>query len=393
MALTAGDLIYRMVDFMGGDAQGDRLVNQARRVLHDALKAWRSVHRWNWYKTFGRIDLDPTFVDGTVEFDRASRKVTLTPDPTIPGDAWPAWAGQGRIRIGSVVSLVDTRDNDFVLTLDPTLDFQFDYPPGTSYRLAHDTYYLPADFSATNIPLREDWWGGLKYIPLDGFLSGLRGPLDFDLTGIPQAFTIYPDPKNPAGFLMAVRPYPNESRTLDFIYHRTMRPVKYTIGNNPGLVTIGGIGPGGGTLADVNGDGTAFRPDMVGSVIRVGWTRNPPEYHGDIAHETTIESVQSPTDVTLTAPAPQELDGVGYTVSDPIDVEPGSMGPAFWWLCAKLLAVETGDKRTSAAVNAYEEALNLAMASDARFAGPDRAGPGAGAGRPYRWRGPITTES
>lgn len=375
--ITAGDIVMRLIDFIGGDQGGGRNLSMARRALHDALRDWPQLHRWNWYKTLGRLNLYKSYSTGLVTYDASLFRVTLS------GGTFPAWAGTAQVRVGNVVARVVSRDSNTQLTLDPSLTFSAAITTGAAYRVFLDRYQLPSNFSAILTPLREDWWGGLQYETASGYLWGNRGD---DYTGVPRAFTILPDPYVVGRFCLLVTPYPDDDRTLDFVYLRTMRTVRYDVNTAAGTVTLTG--------AAVAGVGTAFKADMVGSVMRFGDDATSPELvpHLLPAHESKITAVASATAATVEDAVASPLVGVGYSISDPLEMDLTSMATAFQWLATRTLAAETGHKGFPKADEQYQGWLEKAKYSDSRFVGPDQAG-AALTGRPYRWRGPTTTET
>jgi hypothetical protein len=383
--LTAGDVINRLIDFAGSQQGGQLMLSKCQRALADTVRDFPSMYRWNWYKTLGRVDMKGSIVTGTIAFDATTNIVTLT------GATWPSWALNAMIRSGTVVSRIIQVIDATHVKLDPSYTFPADLPSGSPYRIFLDCYPLPPNFSASESPLREDWWGGLKYVPPQKWLWGIRG---YDITGIPVQFTIQPLQSGgiiqPGGgkFAFFVSPYPNQDRTLDFIYQRTCRPVLFLNGINQGTVATSGDGL---TLTATGSN--PFVPAMVGSVIRVTNSKNPPENAGIVIHETVIAAVPSSTTLTLTDACPLvSTPNLGYTISDPIDIDAQSMGTAFQWMALKTMAVETQSKVSGQVAGTFEDAYNTAKAADSRYAGPDRMGPKGKGYSPF-WDGPAPTET
>lgn len=367
--LTAGDVVRRCITFGGGDQNGDKNMAQARLALADAVRTFPVLHRWNFYKAVGRVNLIRPYNAGTVTFDPVANTLTLA------GGTWPAWAVGGRVRVGLVTALVAARTSGTVVALDSILTFPAAFA-AKGYRLFLDAYDLPPDFNAMQSTFGADCWGGLRYSSTTSYLWGSE--VD-DAVGPPVYFTVFP--KRTGGFRLGIRPYSDQDRTLDFLYYRTMRPVKYDVGLNLGTVNV---------------SGTAcvctkpmFVPDMAGSVIRITNTASPPELKGIVVHETTIAAVTTPTDLTLTDPFPVTATGLGYTVSDPIDVEPNTGATAFMWLAIRTAASEAMSKGSSTANGQYQEALENAKLADSRYAGPDTFGPRSGGTVPYWKRGTV----
>src|SRR4029079_16624519 len=103
-------------------------------------------------------------------------------------------------------------------------------------------------------------------------------------------------------------------------YKRAARPLANPL-HTQGKAAISS----GGTL--VTGNGTAFRPGMVGSVIRLSDNaiRAPTSEGGakPAGFESLVTGYVSAASIVVSDPAPQAFDAVAYTVSDRIDIEEG----------------------------------------------------------------------
>ena len=193
-------------------------------------------------------------------------------------------------------------------------------------------------------------------------------------TGIPQFYCIDGDVKYPNRLVVRLAPMPTDSSTLDFIYKRRPRPLLIQAATT-GTVTV----TGGQTL--VTGTGTAFNQTMVGSVIRlsssgpVGPNPNIPTWMpgaNPAVEEALIFSVTNATSLNVMPLTPflNSWTNVSYVISDPIDIETGSMQNAFLraaeWKLSQLRIME--DKELKKAQ--YLDELRRAKEADTRsFAG------------------------
>lgn len=373
--LTAGDVLNRAINFIGTD-QGDRSLQAARVALTDALNDFASLHKWSYFRTQGRVYLRPAYNTGTIAYSLSTNQATLT------DGVWPSWAAGAQLHVQCVVSPVAVRVSDTVVTLDSALHLAEDKDAGTAYTLFQDAYELPSDFAQIETPLPEEW-GGLRYTPPTGYLWGLQQSL---ACGTPEWFTIVPGRLDPTRLLMKVFPYADRAMTVDFVYHRRMLPVVYDVGTVDGTVTTTA------SSTAVVGVGTAFAEDMVGTVFRAGRDSASPEAKGSHAFEAIVAAVADATHLTLATAAPRTLAGVGYSISDYIDLEQPAMATAFQWLVNQSAAAGAGHKSLKIATDQVSLWLIKAREADSRYVGPDRAGP-TGINRPFRWRGPVTTES
>jgi hypothetical protein len=360
MILTAADVVDQAIEYAGAaQSSSDRARKLVRYALAEAVRDFPALHAWTYYRTPARFNLTPGYSTGTVQYDATTRHLTLT------GGTWPTWAANGVVLVGTTLAEVATRDSGTVLTLDPVVTFGADVAAGTAYHLYLDRYQLPADFRAMGSPVPEVWFGALRYVPLINFLNYSR---DVQLsTGVPQVFSLHAD--SSGRFFLRIAPYTDVARTLDYLYSRHMRPVVFDVGYTQGTATVVQ------NTTVVTGSETQFLPGMVGSVLRLGFDGTTPEAGLPVAFESRITAVNSTTEVEVEDAAPAALAGVGVQVSDPIDVDAGTMATAFSWLVRRNLAAAMHAKDLKTAEGQFVTALQFAKEADSRYVGRDRAGP------------------
>lgn len=363
--ILASDILQRIIDFLGGDAGGDKAVRDARRAMQDALNGFPGLHKWVYYTTWHRINLNAFYNTGTIEYDYSSNELTLT-DGT-----WPSWAASGEVRINDLVSKVDTRDSDTVLTLDTTLRPAADIDAETDYVIYQDTYSLPADFVSSDAYVGASPFGDLVYVHSSDWLRYTRV---YDNTGKPRFYTFFPDPGNVGRFALRIFPYPDEDTTLDVIYSRRPRAILWD--------GLGESGKGTATIAAssaaVTGSNTLFRESMIGSYMRFSRdTAKPPtDYVGvnPYGFQSKITAFTSTSSITLADQAPEAFTATKFTISDPLDIEDGTMATAFSWQAMLHAARALRMKDRPAIEQEAMDALVKAKEMDARNYSRDRAG-------------------
>jgi hypothetical protein len=160
-------------------------------------------------------------------------------------------------------------------------------------------------------------------------------------------------------------PVPADGRQIVYVYDQTQQPLriwKYTAGT----VTVSA------GSASVTGNGTAFRPDMVGAVIRFGSTTTEPtslEGSSPYLEERVIVAVGSGTQLTLDQAVDSAYTAVKYSISDLVNIEPSAMRTAVINCSALHFARERNadSAEISRRSSAYVDALRLAMQADRRF--------------------------
>ena len=359
--MLAADLFDRLIDFPGADASGDRASREARRAMQDAIRAFPALHSWTYLYKHGRIQLVASYSTGTVAYTHSTLTLTLTTG------TWPSWAALGRVRIGDVISEVATRTSDSILVLDSVVNPGADIDSGTEFVIYQDKYILPADFIATDAALAESTYGEMCYVHPQSHMWATRIA---DRSGDVYYYTFVAS-ETADRLAMLVFPYPDRAMTVDFLYRRRPRPVKYD------RVEAGKVSITTGTTA-LTGVGTAFRADMVGSRIRLSRDLTKPtgfDGNNAAAFEASVTAVGSTTTLTLAEAPTETFANVAYVLSDPIDVEEGTMATALAWQAIAHLAQNLQMKNRDAAMMQAASALILAKEANARNLASGKVGP------------------
>ena len=376
---TYQDNIDHMLGWAG--AQSGSVVEKqfARRATLEALREIGNRYAFSYYLKVDRINTESPYQTGTVTYTTSNRYMTLT------GGTWPTWGGDNTTvlvnrypykvtqMISSTVLLMDA---DMSPTDDTTVVNQ-------NYQLFKDTYTLPADLVSLDklYSISNNWI--LSYISQQKWLEYSRY---WRQPSTVRCWTIAGDEQNPGRLAMKLNWAPSSQQPFDFIYRR--RPRDLSIANyETGTVAISGTA--------VTGTGTTFTPAMVGSVFRVRDSSNSPTgWEGEYPPlgETLVAGYTNATTITLKDNLGTYASGSKYVISDPVDVEVGSMLNMFK-ACSEYHHARTTHKRDVTEVRAaYEQELRLAMGADARYAGAEAAGTnqtglwtGLAAGVPLPW--------
>jgi len=358
---TFQDVLDHGVDYLGGNPS-DQVKRDCVRAILESYRDLANAFNWTYLYTASRLNTTGSY-DSTVSgatLTYLASGGTYLRQATISGDTWPAWAGDGVIRIGTVGYKVDQRISATTVTLDETICPASDITSATPFLMYQDTYLLPEDFVAQDQSLYELNFGGMTYTHPREWLFENRYVF---ASGVPRYFTITGDRKYPGRLVTRMFPWPYQQKTVDFIYKR--RPRALLTQN----VTAGTISVTGGTNV-VTGAGTAFTPKMVGSVIRFSGNPKPPTsliMGSNVAvFESSIASYVSPTSIVITDAADITYTASGYSVSDPIDIEQGAMLNAYLRCVEKHLGMARTLKDKPSAANQYATALSEAKCADSR---------------------------
>ena len=369
--LTYFDAVESLIVSSYGGPQ-DAEQRDIRTAIHRAYDELTTVRDWAYYHVHGRLITDAPYSTGTIASSGAT--VTLT------GGTWPAWAATGGyLKVGEQVCRVASRTSGSVLVLDSSLTLKADVS-GSAYTLYRTVYPLPDDFRNLDEPSDEyNWWSGL-YVTPDQAMKLERVA---NTSGKPYHWTITKDPDS-NGWAIRLIGYPARVETIDFVYRRSARPLRYS-GHEPALRQ--------GTLARagaaVTGTGTAFSSAMVGSILRIGDTSAHPgaiESLTPWVSEGKITAVGSATGLT-TEDSGTIASSTKYVITDPIDVAP-HMAQAMDSCCDYWLARIRGASPEKA-FQLYQRDLRLAMERDqmAPLSGRSRT-----AWHDGGWRSPLKAD-
>lgn len=352
--LTYSDTVDRLVRYLGGNPEAS-VIADCKDAALEALRTFSNAHNWSYLYSYSRILTSEPYSTGTIAVDVTGgtyeRQVTLT------GGVWPEWTGDGTIRIGNINHRVQSRKSATVATLEESQTPSSDVA-STQYTLYRDTYLLPDDFVSQDATFIPNNFAGLTYHhPREWFArTELR-----QTVGTPRVYSIMGDPHYSGRLVFRVAPFPDAEWDIEFVYKR--RPRLLLIYRETGRAT---------TTADstsVVGVNTSFTTDMIGSVIRFASnTTLPTAASGSnpFVFESLIQDVTDGTHLTLADAAPSLLSQVSYVISDPVDIERGSMESAYLRCCEMHLGMSRTLKDKPSARSQYLEALERAKSADSR---------------------------
>jgi hypothetical protein len=362
--MLAVDALERLIDFAGseGAAESEATVRKCKRAIQDALRGFPELHRWKHHYSHERLFLKAPYDTGTVEYDATTRALTLT------GGVWPAWSADANVRIDDLVSKVYTRDSDTVLTLDSVVHPEAAIAAGTTYKIYLDQYDLQDDYLANDYPIAKCMYGALHYVHPSSHLWLTRSA---EQSGSPAYYTILPSRHDPQRFAIAVSPFPDSDQTLDILYQRRMRRLRY-FNVDAGTASTVALS---NTVAGV---GTAWAADMIGATLRLSADTTPPtgsDGNNLAAFESVVTAVASPTSLTVANLCPVSLAGVATMLSDRLDLEDGTMATAFCWQAIQHLAAALRMKDRPKVEQEARDYLIRAREADARDFSPKVDGP------------------
>lgn len=342
-----------LLTFDAFSAQTGPTKNIARRAAVDAVRRVQLMHDWSYYKTHGRITTDPLYAQGTISYDHATRRATLT------GGSWPENAVYGKLVVAGVHYRIKERLSATILVLYDGENPGADLPAGTAYQWYRSRYSLPDDFRKLESSLYDLSTGWtLNYIRPDAWIEAQflrREP------SVPQEYTFLPSQTTLGRMEMELTPAPSVRREYEFVYLRQPEPIRILSGGthyDVGRVTVSGVG--------VAGTGTAWTNEMVGAVIRFSGSVAAATGIGGgnpFVEQRIVTAVSDAANLTIDSAASLTHVGVGYTISSAIDA-PHYMIP----LIQRMADLEYAGRRgrsgdqltmyTLAMRNAYVEAAN-----------------------------------
>lgn len=315
---TFEDAVDFVLDSFGMERSARNLRN-AKRAILAALNELPNKRNWAYYyRRFPIVTVEP-YSTGTVTYDHTGgsheRQLTLS------GGTWPTWAAFGTVNINRNFYNVESRKSDTVLTLDSVTNPGADLS-ASAYQIFRDNYPLPDDYLAMDRLVDLTGVGlALTHVSPGDYHQAARIQRQL---GMPTYFTIQRSLDERSKNALFFGPPPRQIRSYEFMYRaqpRALRTERYATGT----VTNSGT--------TITGVGTAFTQDHVGSVIRFSSNGNAPTSvvgnlqadDNQFSEQRTIVSVESATSLTINNATTQNYSGVGYTISDPIDIEPAVM--------------------------------------------------------------------
>lgn len=362
---TWKDVIDHLIDYLGGNPSAEA-TRDAKRASLAMLREFPGRHNWSYYFCRHRISLVAPYSTGTIEYDHTGgafeRLVILS------GGTWPTWAEQGTLLINNVPYEVASRKSATQLVLSTTSNPGVDVAADTSYLLYRDTYPLPYWFRSIAEIVVVDRSTVLQAETPAVWLSRQR---TFRGTGTPVAYCVRGDPNYVGVLAISFFPPPDQALSVDLIASRRPRDLKIEEINQGTCSSVTGS-------ATLVGSGTNWTSSLVGSVVRLSGTSSEPPtgYAGNnppALERMIIEYIDDNTllmddisDVTLT--------DTKYNISDPIDVETGTMLEAFLRGCEFHIATFRRQEQRADAHAFYSQALVVAKEADMRNQEYDRLG-------------------
>lgn len=349
---TNSDVIDELCDFQGCSTTDAATLRKIKRSIENAYREVANCRDWSYFLTRGRLNTVASYNTGTIAYTHSSRQVALT------SGTWPSWAAFGLIQIAGVEYRVVTRTSDSVLVLSVNHNPGADVDAGTTYDLYRDTYPLPVNWQSIGTVRDANNDYELTRMAPNEYVACRTV---YVAPSQPTAFAIMGDPSYVGTMCLRLYPPPDAIYQYDYMFKRYPRQFT-TWQYDTGTVTTSGT--------SVTGTSTAWNSAMVGCVIRFASTGTdiPTGTHGARPYYQSriIAGFSSTTGLTLDQALDAEVTGVGYEISDPIEIEAPSMYTAFLRRCEYELGIAMRRDDVPKLSQAYQEALTRAFEADHR---------------------------
>ncbi len=317
---TYGDLVNYILDAHALDRSGLNL-RHAREAVRRAYRDLPIRHSWNYYYRQMVMQTVADYDTGTVAFDYTGganeRQLTLS------GGTWPDWAAYGRVVIDDVHYEVEDRISNSIVTLTATSNPGQDIASGETYTIYRNSYPLPVNFKVLQAIWLVSEVYPLSYVDERTQHTALQ--YFYSSPGTPRHYTLRATGKYLGSQEIVFGPPPDSIKGYDLLYEISPRPLMIDEYSN-GTVAITT------NTATVTGTSTTFPTNCAGAIIRFssGGVK-PSGFQGSIdgadnpyIYQGVIKSRDSATQLTLTEAMPTtvaSLSAVGYTISDPLDID------------------------------------------------------------------------
>lgn len=346
------------------DAPG-RPSRNARRAVMNAYRDLPRITRWNYFDRRIVLNTVASQTTGTIAYTNSSRTVTLT------GATFPTNAKYYKIIISGVTYDIDAYVTSTTVTLGENSNPGADVAASTTYTLFRDTYELPNDF----IRLRQVWdsEGNYRLRARTSDQQMTLGEVAYDTPGDPWFYTIMNSADRTSGMAIVFTPPPSSAEAFTILYEAAPRDLRIQEYSS-GTVSTSGTAV---TLTD-----GVFPTHCAGSVIRFSEnTTKPTSLAGGLSEgdnqyyeERTILTRSSDTAAVIDSALTSDQSGVAYTVSDPIDFEPGAMLSAFQLMCESEYCRLAGLEKELGSRHAMaQQAVRRAIEFDARYGNVESA--------------------
>lgn len=362
--ITLQDAIEHLLivlDLGNGASTHGRL---ARAAVMESYRRFPDEHQWKHYERTASINTIAPQTEGTIEFDSATRTVTLS-------DAvWPADAEFMKVEFDSQVCKVASRDSDTEITLVESNCPSQDSAAGTSYTLFQDCYLLPLDYRKGGCLHSLDESNHIISVSREVIMQyevSNYSPVDR-----PRFYSIRSTGDYMGGLCVQLSPPPLTVKKYDFSYTASPRPFNLFSGNTINTEYSSGLISTSGTT--VTGSGVEFSDAMVGCVLRsssvvgeaptgqTGSAQNDNPY----SEQRVVMSVTSGTELVVDQAFDSNLSGTSYTIGSPIDILPEAMATAFFSMCIANITRMSRMKTAEQDYANYLRELKVAIASDNR---------------------------
>jgi hypothetical protein len=311
MIFTAQDIVDHLLTATGGGAQDGehRAVRQA--VIHGVREVFQT-RQWLWHTKTGSFTTTQISTTATAITAGSPTITVASTTGIVVGrilDIPPEYFGSV-VRVVAITGSAVTLDRPAKLTK----------PGSTTVTVLVQTYYdLPADVKDIDA-LVTDTVGTLHTFITPQEWQRLE--VNTRGAGEPFYYTIMRSDVHPDRYQVRFVGVPTNGTLVHYTYRYIPKPIRYMGYEQPSRK--GTVTPTAGTPMTVAGSGTAFAPDMVGAMIRVGTAAIPPEPLGALepfVAEARIADVTNTSSLTITGTLPTTA-GVKYCVTDLIDCSP-----------------------------------------------------------------------
>lgn len=319
---TYQDLVEHVLDMFDSPRSG-RPLRMAKRACQEAMRELTHACQWSYYDTNYKFRTAANLTTGTVAYDHTGGAYENL--LTLSGSTFPSNARLYTIILSGAHYPISRYIDTTRVVLDPDQNPGADVAAGTTYTMYRASYPMPMDFVQMGRLYDRD---NDKEIPLVGADRHLADLIYYyDTPDTPCRATLRNDGEylNACSLLFS----PPASSAINYEFHYQRRPKTLVVEkNSTGTMTVL-TGTTAGVLV-----GGLLTSDCIGSVIRFGTAASEPtsilgsvdDTNVSPVHTAVITAIVSDM-VTFTIDNAHTSDilAAKFTVSDPLDIDCGSM--------------------------------------------------------------------
>lgn len=355
---TFWDMVQRLL-LRNGLAGSEVDIARLRVAIDKAYRMLPAIHNWRFYNRRLTLLVEAPQTIDAVSYDHTGG--TYERQLTITGSSvWPTTAVYGEIILGDVVYQIERRVSNTIVTLTEETNPGKDVS-GTGLTWFRSCYPFPVPVKQ----VAEAWRGNQIYrlkactsIDYPRFRKMFRQP------GTPIQYAILPSRDRMGVMDFCLVPPPTVAEVYEVHVDVAPTPLRtYEVSGADAAVTSGSN--------TVTCAGASFSQNLVGTIFRLSPSSSLPSglHYGaagrdEFEWQAVVRRVPSSTTLELVEASPVTASDRGYSLSDPLDINPMTMMDYFESLAFEHFSTNADHAKLAEAKELSKQSFRLAMQAE-----------------------------